>query len=150
MECNVFWELLCATRHFRESIEWFLNPFCARSGITPMQLRVLLTLHYTGPMTASALARKTGMAGANNSALCKRMAQNGLIYRRRDPEDERRVQVGLLPRGQALVAQFEKELGGMTASVEQKMSREDAQVITAGLNRFSALVAAEKEKRDEQ
>ncbi|MDL2220007.1 MarR family transcriptional regulator, partial [Ruminococcaceae bacterium OttesenSCG-928-O06] len=76
-----------------------LHPVCTQHGITPMQLRLLLSLYYDGPQTASTLAENNCMAHGNSSALCKRLAQQGYILRQRPPQDERRVLISLSPAG---------------------------------------------------
>lgn len=103
---DVHWRMMSCMRQLRERCENMLQPFCSANGITPLQLSVLVNLYHTGPQTVSSLARHNCMAGANNSALCKKLAGAGLLERNRDPRDERQVLVSLAPRGKALVLAF--------------------------------------------
>lgn len=135
-------------RRAKEQLEQLAQPFCAESGLTPTQLRLLMALYFEGPQTATALARTACMAGANTSALCKRLAQQGLIDRRRDETDERQVVVSLTLPGEKLVAAYLEGCKGQMQAVMERSTPEDLRVIEAGLLRLSRIM--DKGATDEQ
>lgn len=146
---GALWQLFCSMRHCFSALGAFMHPFCVQNEITPQQMRVLLTLHYAGPLTASALARETGMAVANNSVMCKRMAQAGLVNRRRHPQDERQVLISLSPKGRGLVTRFKRATAPAAAMVARQLGAKEINRINAGLARLAALVAEMEETAHE-
>lgn len=78
----------------------FLEPL----GLTFPQYLVILELLETSPGLVGKIGAKLGLDTGTTTPLLKRMEQSGLIARRRDLLDERRVLVELTPAGQALQA----------------------------------------------
>lgn len=140
------WKVLTGVRRVKEHSERTLHPLCENHNITPVQLRILMTLQQEGPLTVSALARSSHMADANNSALCKRLAGQGLVERRRDEEDERQVLVSLTPEGKALLTEVSAACDLAFGAISQRFSQEDIEKILAGLEML--LAAFEDEKED--
>lgn len=75
-------------------------------GLTYPQYLVLLVLWEKaddgdGP-TVGRIGERLGLDSGTLTPLLKRMEQAGLIVRRRDPQDERQVRVGLTAKGLAL------------------------------------------------
>lgn len=132
-------------RRFKERTEQVVQPFCTQNSITPIQLRLLMQLHYDGPQTVSNLAKKTCMAGANSSALCKRLAQKGLVLRQRDPADERQVMISLSPEGQRLMDSFAEHYNQVFCGMAAQCTPEDIALILAGLDRLLTIVEEKKE-----
>lgn len=146
---SLHWKMQSSMRRVKEQSEHITNPFCATRDITPLQLRILLTLHFEGPQSISGLARSTCMAGANNSALCKRLDGEGLVLRQRNEEDERQVNVSLTPKGMKLVQDFLREASGSLERLECRFNQEDTRIIMAGLDRLIAVLDKSDEKETE-
>lgn len=106
MNNNYFWEIQRSLYRIKEQSEQLLQPFCGQYGITPLQLRVLLSLKFEGGQTLGQLADNTGIASANLSTLCKRMAGQGFVTRQRQQQDERLLLIALSAQGGQLVADF--------------------------------------------
>ena len=80
------------------------RPFLEPLGLTFPQYLVILELLETSPGSVGKIGAKLGLDTGTTTPLLKRMEQSGLIARRSDPLDRRRVLVELTPAGQALQA----------------------------------------------
>ena len=80
------------------------RPFLEPLGLTFPQYLVILELLETSPGLVGKIGAKLGLDTGTTTPLLKRMEQSGLIVKRRDLLDERRVLVKLTPAGQALQA----------------------------------------------
>ena len=81
------------------------RPFLEPLGLTFPQYLVILELLETSPGSVGKIGAKLGLDTGTTTPLLKRMEQSGLIVKKRDLQDERRVLVELTPAGQALQAQ---------------------------------------------
>ena len=78
------------------------RPVLSELGLTYPQYLVMLALWEQSPRTVGALGEALYLDSGTLTPLLKRMEQAGLVERRRDPEDERRVQISLTEDGRAL------------------------------------------------
>lgn len=78
------------------------KPFLEPLGLTFPQYLVMLELLGAAPRTVGELGNKLGMDTGTITPLLKRLEQSGLLSRRRDAQDERRVLVDLTPAGEAV------------------------------------------------
>jgi MarR family transcriptional regulator, organic hydroperoxide resistance regulator len=78
------------------------KPLLDRLGITYPQYLVLLALWEQDARTVGAIAARLRLESSTVTPLVKRLEAGGLVSRRRNPEDERQVQVRLTKRGAAL------------------------------------------------
>lgn len=137
---DLHWKLMDTVRRIGGRIEKRLHPFCTQHCITPLQLAILGTLYFKGPQTVSSLAHKTSMAGANNSALCKKLEKDGLVTRRRDPQDERQVLVSLTENGQSIMEAFSVSCKGQDKAMRCAVTEEEIQTITQGLDTLAQVM----------
>src|SRR3981189_2515055 len=77
-------------------------PFLEKLGVTYPQYLVLVALWERDSQGVGDLATTLGMDLGTLSPMLKRIEKKGLVLRRRDPADERRVFVFLTPKGAAL------------------------------------------------
>ncbi|MDQ0313955.1 MarR family winged helix-turn-helix transcriptional regulator [Amorphus orientalis] len=80
------------------------RPVLAKLGLTYPQYLVMLVLWEAAPQSVGGLGEKLYLDSGTLTPLLKRLEQAGLVSRRRDPEDERRVLVDLTEKGAALRA----------------------------------------------
>ncbi len=78
------------------------RPALAQLGLTYPQYLVMTALWEGGPCTVGRLGARLHLDSSTLSPLLKRLDGMGLITRTRDSRDERTVNVGPTPRGQAL------------------------------------------------
>ena len=77
-------------------------PQLEQAGITMHMWRVVLVLHFNGPLTLVDISRLIGVKTSTLSRLVGRMIDKKLVTRRRSEEDARTVQISLRKEGQAL------------------------------------------------
>ena len=78
------------------------TPVLAELGLTYPQYLVMLVLWEHQTQTVGALGARLYLDSGTLSPLLKRMEAAGLVVRRRDPADERKVSVALTDQGRAL------------------------------------------------
>lgn len=81
------------------------RPVLAGIGLTYPQYLVMLVLWESELQSVGSLGEKLHLDSGTLTPLLKRMSDAGLITRRRDATDERRVLIELTPAGRALRAQ---------------------------------------------
>ncbi|MBR0754379.1 MarR family transcriptional regulator [Bradyrhizobium jicamae] len=79
------------------------KPLLDDLGLTYPQYLVLCTLGEDGPMTVGAIAIRLDLESSTVTPLVKRLEAAELVERRRDPEDERKVEVTMTSAGYALL-----------------------------------------------
>jgi DNA-binding MarR family transcriptional regulator len=87
------------------------TPFLKKLGVTYPQYLVLVTLWERGSLGVGDLASALTMDFGTLSPMLKRMESKGLLARRRQPGDERRVAVALTARGASLRKRTQQMLG---------------------------------------
>lgn len=78
------------------------KPILDRLGITYPQYLVLHALWEKDGRTVGAIGERLALESSTITPLVKRLEAAGLVARRRNPEDERQVQVFLTERGHAI------------------------------------------------
>jgi len=78
------------------------RPLLARLGLTYPQYLVLLVLWEQDGLSLGAIGDRLGLDSGTLTPLLRRLEGLGLVRRRRGRGDERRLLVGLTPRGTAL------------------------------------------------
>lgn len=86
-------------------------PFLKKIGVTYPQYLVLVVLWERGPQGVGDLASMLHMDFGTLSPMLKRLESKGLVTRRRQATDERRVLVDLTPKGISLRKRTEQMLG---------------------------------------
>jgi MarR family transcriptional regulator, organic hydroperoxide resistance regulator len=109
-------------------------------GVTAQQRLLIRCVGAYPGMTAGQLANVLNVDPGTVSAALRRLEQKKLIERRRDPVDSRRVALGLTQLGRALDT---PAVGTVEAAVAELLATTpagDVQVLTAALERLTALV----------
>lgn len=75
----------------------------AATGLNPTDFAVLELLFALGPQPASRIARKVMLTSGSTTTAIDRLEGRGLVTRRGDESDRRRVVVDLTPDGRALI-----------------------------------------------
>lgn len=81
------------------------RPLLDPIGLTYPQYLVMILLWAEAPITVGDIAGRLGLETSTVTPLLKRLEAAGLVTRRRSELDERRVEVGLSPRGRAMQAE---------------------------------------------
>lgn len=100
------------------------KPFLEPLGLTFPQYLAILELLDGAPLTVGSLGGRLDMDTGTITPLVKRLEAAGLVTRRRDPNDERRVMVDLTSRGRGL----EAEVRGITQKIKTACQLTDESV----------------------
>ena len=90
--------------------------------LTPLQFAVLVKLRDLKEVSQNHLGRLTAMDAATMQGVIKRLASRGLIERRPDPNDRRRLILSLSEKGSSLVEALVSNGSGITAQTLQPLS----------------------------
>jgi DNA-binding MarR family transcriptional regulator len=115
----------------------------AALGITAQQRMIIRCVGRYPGMTAGQLAGVLHLDPGTISAALRRIEQKGLIERRRDPRDKRRVTLGLTPRGRLL---DRPSAGTVERAVGRLLETTDASALSTTrevLDALTRLLAAE-------
>ena len=82
--------------------------------LTPLQFAALVKLRDLGEVSQNHLGRLTAMDAATMQGVIKRLAARGLIERRPDPNDRRRLILSLNKEGRKLIEFLIKKGGAIT------------------------------------
>lgn len=99
--------------------------------LTPLQFAALVKLRDVGETSQNQLGRLTAMDAATMQGVIQRLVARGLIARRPDPDDRRRLILSLTEAGRALVASAiedaraisERTLGPLDAAERRTLVR---------------------------
>ncbi len=134
---------LIALRQILRATEISSRALAKQCGLTPSQLILMQIIADASAATPSVLAREISLSQATVSALIDKLEARGLVRRRRDEADKRRVYVELTDLGagtlqdapDSLQQRFEKGFANL-ANWEQAF-------LVAALERTAALLDAE-------
>ncbi|MBU1374543.1 MAG: MarR family transcriptional regulator [Alphaproteobacteria bacterium] len=112
------------------------RPLLEPLGLTYLQYLALMALWAQAPQSVGDLGRRLGLDASTLTPLCKRMETAGLVTRTRDPEDQRRVLIGLTPRAQALREKAAAVPGAMFCQLP--MPFEESAALKASVERLIA------------
>ncbi|MEE2655734.1 MAG: MarR family transcriptional regulator [Pseudomonadota bacterium] len=98
--------------HQRHSL--IFQEYIGDSQLTPLQFAALVKLRDLGEVSQNHLGRLTAMDAATMQGVIKRLAARGLIERRPDPNDRRRLILSLNKEGRKLIEFLIKKGGAIT------------------------------------
>jgi MarR family transcriptional regulator, organic hydroperoxide resistance regulator len=107
LDSHLCFALYSASNHMTR----IFTPFLKKLGVTYPQYLVLVILWERGSLGVGEIASALTMDFGTLSPMLKRMESKGLLARRRQPGDERRVAVALTARGESLRKRTQQMLG---------------------------------------
>jgi DNA-binding MarR family transcriptional regulator len=113
-------------------------------GVTAPQRLVLRLLGRFPGITAGQLARSLHVDPGTLSASLRRLEARGLIERRRDPADSRRVTIGLTRQGRALDVPRHGTIETAADALLATASPRDLAATVRVLDRFAQLLAGDE------
>ncbi len=105
-------------------------------GPTPTQFAAMAKLGAGEEISQNQLGRMTAMDPATIKGVIARLAERGLVERRPDPDDQRRVRVRLTPAGLEAMPALTEKARAITAATLSPLSREEAERLLALLARL--------------
>lgn len=131
LENQLCFALVTAARNVVALYRPILEPL----GLTHPQYLVMLALWERAPRSLGDLAADLALEPATASPLVKRLETEGLIVRHRSAHDERRLDIGLTPRGEALRTRALDVPRQVMAAVG--MDADEVKALRDGVQRFA-------------
>ena len=107
-------------------------------GISRAQWAVLIRIERTEGLKQSELAELLDLQPISLTRLLDRLADNGLIERRADPNDRRANAVNLTPRGREVLEEVTEALAQLRLEVFKDIPPEDAETVVRVLRAIEA------------
>ncbi len=128
------------TRKINENTNKAFYPICEQYGLTMLQVRILMELYQYGFHTIGSLANSIDVAGANISAMCKKLERSGFLERTRDKKDERVVMVILTEKGNEIVVEIIRAIDVKISQHINGETEETLEAIILGLEKLNDLL----------
>lgn len=124
---DAFIKLMRAT----ETINNRLNRSLAEKDLTVSQFGTLEVLLHLGPLNQSTIGKKLLKSGGNITMVIDNLERNGLVKRKRNPEDRRSVLVHLTGKGESFIreyfpkhlARIREQFAGLTTEERRSLAR---------------------------
>lgn len=124
-------ELWLAIHNFRTATGALIESLVSGEEITGMQA-ILLQIIYTNHITTIGdLSKHLGIFQANTSSMCKKLESQGYIYRKRNEQDVRIVNLYLTDKGKAVIQRLHQRLEKCHAYLENQNSLNHKAVLYA-------------------
>ena len=107
------------------------------SQLTPLQFAALVKLRDLGEVSQNQLGRLTAMDAATMQGVIKRLAARGLIARRADPKDRRRLILNLSHEGEAVIERAVESGAEITRATLEPLSPAEQRSLLALLARIA-------------
>lgn len=108
--------------------------------LTPVQLRALLTIDRSGPLSLNALAQELRASPSSASKVCDRLQQAGFITRKAAHHDRRGVELALSRAGSGLVRWVHARHRERLASFIDEMDDADRAALITGLRELCRVI----------
>jgi DNA-binding MarR family transcriptional regulator len=119
------------------------NRALAGYQLSPAARQALAVLDGAGePLSPTEIARRLIVTTASVTSLLDTLERRGLVERRPDPADRRRLLVAITPPAQAMVRQYVPEVVALQDAVMSGIGEEDRQQLIAVLTRIREAIAA--------
>lgn len=118
-----------ALLHAREVVMAPIREILAASGISEQRWRVLRVLEAGGPMEQGAVAAEACLQLPSLTRMIRAMEAEGLLTRRTDPRDRRRVIVAIAAAGSAVILDHADESNAILRSFEDKLGCEQIEAL---------------------
>lgn len=119
------------------------TPRIEQAGITLDMWRVVMVLHYNGPLTLIDISRITGVKTSTLSRLVGRMIDKRLLSRRRSRQDARTVQISLRREGEALFHELWPEAARLEDVVTAPFAAGDVERLKEMLREIETILVAQ-------
>ena len=106
--------------------------------LTPLQFAALIKLADVGKTSQNLLGRLTAMDAATMQGVIKRLSARGLIERRQDEVDRRRLLLSLSQTGRELVGKLRERGSDITNLTLEPLSETERETFLKLLNRLSS------------
>jgi DNA-binding MarR family transcriptional regulator len=116
-----------------------------RVDLTMPQLKVLFSLFVDGPLACSSLAEAVGVSLPTINGVLERLKERGLIARRPDRQDRRRVLNSLTARGHHLIEGLWTSHHDWLSELLDRMDSSDLEIIEQALTIIAGALSRQEE-----
>jgi DNA-binding MarR family transcriptional regulator len=127
--------LLYAVKQVELIVRAHLDDLLRESAVTALQYTALTVLARRDGLTSAELARNSFVTPQAMADLVTALERNGLIVRRRNPENRRQLLISLTPAGHALLAQFDVPVTGLETRMLEGFDEAERERFRDYLNR---------------
>lgn len=110
------------------------------STLTPVQLRALMAISRSGPLSLNALAEDLRASPSSASKVCDRLQQAGFITRKAAQRDRRGVELALSRAGAGLVRWVHARHREQLASFIDEMGEDERAALITGLRELRRVI----------
>ncbi|MFN6978979.1 MAG: homoprotocatechuate degradation operon regulator HpaR [Gemmobacter sp.] len=123
----------------REAVMARFRPMLDAHGVNEQQWRVLRVLAEQEELDASEVAARASILAPSLTRMARSMADRGLIARRRDDADARRVLLRLAPAGLAILRAAAAESRAIYLALQAEYGQDRMSALIGHLNALAAL-----------
>ena len=136
--------ILYAIRKIVRRIDIDSRKLAAKHQITGPQLIALITVVERGPIGVAGIAKHIHLSASTMVGILDRLEDKGLVHRRRDTHDRRKVYVSATDAGQMLVAEAPYPLQYSLQEALKRLSEREQKQTATSLERLVRLLGAEE------
>lgn len=123
----------------REAAMAFFRPALNAHDLTEQQWRVIRILRQQGELESHKLAELACILKPSMSGVLKRLERDGLVARRKSPEDQRRVFISLTVNGQQAFLAMSEEMGRNYEKILSQFGEDKLQQLMELLNEMKRI-----------
>jgi DNA-binding MarR family transcriptional regulator len=133
---------LIALRRILRATELNSRLLASHTGLTTSQFIILQIVARESSVLPSAVARSAGLTQATVTSLVDKLERHGLVNRRRDTKDRRRIWIEVTAAGRRALAASPDLLQDRFQAAFRKLAGWEQAMIIAALERVSAMLDA--------
>ena len=123
----------------REATMAFFRPALNAHDLTEQQWRVIRILRQQGELESHQLAELACILKPSMSGVLKRLERDGIVARRKSPEDQRRVFINLTVKGQQAFLAMSEEMGRNYAKILDQFGEQKLEQLMQLLNEMKKI-----------
>ena len=108
----------------REEVMVPIRSMLAQSGVTEQKWRVLRVLEEAGEIEPTVIAREACLHLPSLSRILKTMEQDGLVQRREDEQDRRKMVIAISEAGRAILSEHAAQSAAILVDIERRLGAE--------------------------
>ena len=143
MTMDRYQELLIALRRIHKATDMGAKRLAKESGLTTPQLLVMQAISDATSLTVSDVAREINLTQATTTSIVNGLERKGLIEKRRDDVDKRRVIVSATAAGRKLIRDAPKTLQDLLERRFEGLEAWEQSFVLSALQRLASLMDAE-------
>lgn len=126
--------LVVLLRYCENKVRQRLQPLLDEAGLSHEHWRIIALLHEQPGIGMSAIARGAVLPSASATRHVDKLVERGLVVRRVDADDKRRVVTALSPRGQKIAERLLEEEHAVEEALTARLGAQRFQTLTRDLS----------------